>query len=109
MADIRLDYNFDLPPHVADVYYVKPERIGYFDDDEIDSDSPEFRGSDADEDGSSGDNDDGEEPGLRPPLYMHIVSQSVKTLKGGGQVVDVTIELPDLPEGDKYEMRLTKA
>ena len=40
---------------------------------------------------------------------MNVISQSAKTLKGGGQVIDVIVEFPDLNDGHKYEMRVTKA
>lgn len=41
------------------------------------------------------------------PEFITIVDQVVRTLPGGGQVVDVTIELPDLPGGDRYDIRVT--
>lgn len=108
MADEQLlDPTFHLPTGVKDVKYKEPDQFEVFvDPDEVEEtfdDSDEFSGADYD----SGDDDvDGE--GIYPPDYMEIVNQEVRTLPGGGQVVDITIELPDLEDGNKYDLRLTK-
>lgn len=112
MTDKKLDFNFDLPPEVAGLSYVSPDKTLNADDDfeEARESQIEFVGADPDEDGFSdhADDDSSESGKVYPPDYMNVVSQTVRTLKGGGQVVDVVIELPDLVGGDKYEMRLTK-
>lgn len=99
-----------MPPGVKDLEYsVEAEEgngsDGMLEFDEIEPDDGEFSGADADwgEESASGDQD---RP--YPPDYMEVISQVVRTLPGGGQVVDVTIELPDLESGTKYEVRVSK-
>lgn len=104
-----LNPNFHLPPGVKDVRFKTPEEFEvYYDPEsetEIDEDTEEFSGAD---EGYGDDDFSDDESELYPPDYMTIVGQTVRTLPGGGQVVDVTIELPDLEDGNKYDVRLTK-
>lgn len=108
-----LEYSFPMPPGVEGLEYRSPDDSEIDEDGEIteestDSDSSgEFSGAD---DYDDLDNTSTDEDVPSPPDYMTIVSQEVRTLKGGGQVVDVTIELPDLDnDGTKYDLRVTKA
>ena len=102
-----LDPSVHLPAGVKDVKYKDPDQFEVFiDPDEFEEnfeDSDEFSGSEYD----FGE-DDVDEGGIYPPDFMEIVDQTVRTLPGGGQVVDITIELPDLEDGNKYDLRLTK-
>ena len=106
--DTKLDFNFDLPPGVSDMSYKDFQTLGAFDEEEVNR-PDEFDGSDSDAGGVDTDNSAGEEGRVLPPSYMNVISQSAKTLKGGGQVIDVIVEFPDLNDGHKYEMRVTKA
>lgn len=111
---IVLDQIFRFPDAVKDVEYKDGEESEVWelleseDVDDLYVDTYEdFAGGDSEPDVA--DDADGEIDTLYPPDWMEIVSQSVKTLPGGGQVVDVIIELPDL-ESDaiKYDVRVTK-
>lgn len=106
-----LDYSFPMPVGLEGVSYRSPEDSEVDEEgmvtDEFDESTDEFSGSDDYDDLDSTSTD---EDLPYPPDYMTVVSQEVRTLKGGGQVVDVTIELPDLDdEGTKYDLRVTKA
>lgn len=107
--DQILDPTFHLPPGVKDVKYQDYDEIEVFvEPDELDGsddDMVEFSGADTELLETDELDDEG---GIYPPDTMTIVSQQVRTLPGGGQVVDVTVELPDLEEGNKYDMRFTK-
>lgn len=101
--DIFIRPEFHMPPGVKDLYYI--------DSDEVD-DHSEVGTWDVEDD--TGDSEfesefsSADENNPYPPDYLEIISQTVRTLPGGGQVVDVTIELPDLDEGDKYEVKVSK-
>lgn len=114
---IVLDQIFRFPDAVKDVEYKDGEESEVWellesedvDDlyvDTYEDSDDEFTGDESEPDVAD---DDGEIDTLYPPDWMEVVSQSVKTLPGGGQVVDVIIELPDL-ESDaiKYDVRVTK-
>lgn len=108
MSDKILDPSFHMPPEVAGLRYSEPDEFDEFDDsefsEEVDSSTDvEFSGSDVESDDATSDDNT-----PYPPDYMEIVSQTVRTLSGGGQVVDVVVELPDLDDGGRYETRLTK-
>lgn len=111
MADEEkvLDPTFHFPPGVRSIRYKGPEDDDDWNDsdelDESDEAPDEFSGPDIDEDGEDEDDENGRP---YPPDSFEIVSQTVRTLKGGGQVVDVTIEFPDLTSGSQYDLRLTK-
>lgn len=105
-----LEPSFHFPPGVRSVRYKGPEEDDdWYDPDESDEsdEAPdEFSGADFEDDDFWGDSD---EDGLPwPPDTFGIVSQEVRTLKGGGQVVDVVIEFPDLKSGSQYDLRLSK-
>lgn len=107
--DRIIEPSFHFPPGVRSVRYKGPEDDdGWDEPDESDesSDTPEeFYGSDMEESEEFEDDEDGKP---WPPDTFEVISQEVRTLKGGGQVVDVTIELPDLQSGSQYDLRLTK-
>ena len=48
-----------------------------------------------------------EEVALDSPDNITIISQRVIRSVGGGQVVEVTIEVDDVPGADNYELRVT--
>jgi hypothetical protein len=45
---------------------------------------------------------------LGAPDWFYIVSQTVRSTPGGGQVVDVLLEIEDKPGVVEYEVRITK-
>lgn len=110
MADEKvLEHSFHFPVGVKEVRYLTPEdREEWFDpedSEEYEFDSEDFSGADNEDESDDLYSDDG--PPL-PPDSIVIVSQEVRTLPGGGQVVDVTLEMPELSDGQQYDMRVTK-
>lgn len=120
MADndkIVLDQIFRFPDAVKDVEYKTGDESEVWEI--LESEDVESLYADTEDDTDGFDEDDGEPDAgdgdsgsvdtLYPPDWMEVVSQSVKTLPGGGQVVDVIIELPDLESDEiKYDVRVTK-
>lgn len=51
---------------------------------------------------------EGYEDGLYPPDIIGVVSQVVRQTSAGNQVVDVVIEVEDMPNALNYELRVTK-
>lgn len=45
--------------------------------------------------------------GLMPPNNIEIVEQRLRRNKGGKDVVDLIIEVEDVPGADEYEVRVT--
>lgn len=43
------------------------------------------------------------------PSYINIISQTVNTMPDGTQLVDVVIDIEDIPGADKYEVKIVKA
>lgn len=94
---VTVDPNFDLPAGVAGIGYVSPEEkeledsaIGYeIVEDEVDNPFTT--------------------PALRPPDYITVVSQVMRQATDGRFVVDVILEVDDMPTVTKYEVGITKA
>jgi len=63
---------------------------------------------DGEDDGPSDDTPDPDE-GLDTPTEMVILGQTIRTAPGGNQVVDVVIEVDEVPGATDYELRVTKA
>lgn len=96
----KIDRRLDLPPGLEDLEYEIEDDLTAYDTEEDESESPDYDLGDAYEETSG-------ESELFPPDYITIVSQTVRTLPGGGQVVDVVLDLPDPEEGYKYNIRST--
>lgn len=45
---------------------------------------------------------------LRPPAWLKLISQTVRKGPTGIQVVDIVIEVEDVPGVDDYQVRVTK-
>lgn len=103
--EIILEPNFQMPPDLANARYKEVEEADEsYDPDlseEVDEESDVFSGADDDESYD-------ESSEIYPPDWMIVESRTVRTLPGGGQVVDVVIELPDLDDGDRYEVKVSK-
>lgn len=59
-----------------------------------------------DEDDSSDGIDYSESPEI--PTILRVVSQTLRTDRGGKQVVDVVVEIEEGRDADKHEIRVTK-
>ena len=105
--NVELDHIFTAPEGVRGVGYKNPEESDlnveavntYINEDGIivqESETPEDYSTTT------------EDNVPLPPDGFTLVSQRVRTLPGGGQVVDAIIEVDDLPEGYKYEVRIDK-
>jgi hypothetical protein len=53
-------------------------------------------------------NEDEVDDELGVPGYFEIVEQVVRTGPDGSQVVDIVIEIEDVPEAEDYQVRVTK-
>lgn len=61
-----------------------------------------------DEDDNSDLDEDGGDDGSTPPNSIQIVQQTVRTAPDGRQVVDIVIEVEDVPGALNYDIRVTK-
>lgn len=86
---IVVDPNFYIPADVEDIVH-DPLYDPYQDEYE----------------GAEGDNADN--VGLTAPVVVEIVSQKLRTVKGGTQVVDVVIEVSSIDGAKDYEHRTAK-
>lgn len=73
------------------------------DEGEVDAEDSEFFEDDAIEE------DDVSEDEPEVPQDIQIISQTVRTGPDGSQVVDVVIEVDDVPDAVQYDVRVTKA
>lgn len=111
-----LDPNFFLPPGVVDLRYINEEDVS---DSMNDVSVDPSAGDTLDEIGGAvidvGDGEvlptDGQPTTnyLQAPSTMSIVSQTVKVAPDGRFVVDVVIDVEDVPGAANYEVRLSKA
>jgi hypothetical protein len=104
-----IDPNFFLPPNVYDFRYVDSDQAG--------SDSP----TDAEDNTVEGDpivNPESdttidtapeENSQLPIPYSITVVSQTVKAAAGGGYLVDIVIDIPDMSGVESYDVAVTKA
>ena len=62
------------------------------------------------ESGPEGVDDDGGVPReeMATPLVTGIISQTIRTSPGGNQVVDIVIEVEDIPGAINYDYRIAK-
>src|SRR5690242_20504265 len=89
-----LDPNFFLPPNVVDLRYVNDQDTdGLYPDDDLSEDTDPDTGETTDSDLSVGN----ENPALTPPANITIISQTVRPVSGGSYVVDVVIDVEDVP------------
>lgn len=100
----EIDPNLDLPVELKNVKYVVPAE-------ELDVPDPEAV-IDIQEETLSDDDSELDEPfieqELDAPSSLTIVSQTVRTAPDGRQVVDIVIEVEDIPGALNYELRVTK-
>lgn len=111
---VSVDPNFSLPPGVKDLSYNNPD----------DKTDPSLERSEAtgeviafeydeiwlgESDESSGD-DDSNNPSnqLLPPDYVTVVQQVMRQTSDGRYVVDVILDVEDIPGVTGYEVGLTK-
>ena len=100
--EVVLDPNFFLPPGVTGMRLEtleergrkSPAGLNQGGDEVIDQ---EFNFDNPDLDTS-----------LRPPSWIKVISQTVRKGPTGIQVVDVVIEVEDVPGVDDYQVRVTK-
>jgi hypothetical protein len=101
----ELDPNLDLPPDLKNVTFTKPTN------DEVISGEV---GAEIDvqietlDDDSSIINEDEPADNLDIPGSFSIVSQTIKTGADGRQVVDVVIDVEEVPGATNYNVRVTK-
>lgn len=104
---IYLDPNQPRPEGLTDVFY--PEDGVHDPSEYADTESEiDYQEDTYDDDDSELEEDEvGDE--LDVPGSFEIVSQTVKTGPDGSQVVDVVIEVEEVPGAVKYEVRLSRA
>ena len=111
---VTVDPNFSLPPGVADFQYINPDdstdpalersettgEVIAFEYDEI------WLGDDSE----SNDDGDSNNPStqLLPPDYVTVVSQIMRQTSDGRYVVDVILDVEDIPGVTGFEVGLTK-
>ena len=111
---IEIDPNFFLPPNVVDMRYVNQEDANLDSATTRDSDTGEVVNYDYDDLSYSEDAGDGTDPVgsapivVAPPDAVTVVSQQVRQTADGKFVVDVILEVDDVPGAVNYDVRLTK-
>lgn len=110
---VTVNPNFDLPPDLINLRYENIEEdydnVFAQRDSEVEAvvEYEDFYGDESsDEYGSE---PDGTGAGIRPPDYISIVSQVARQTTDGRYVVDVIIDVEDLPNVLGYEVGITKA
>lgn len=110
---VTVNPNFDLPPDLINLRYENIEEdydnVFAQRDSEVEAvvEYEDFYGDESsDEYGSE---PDGTGTGIRPPDYISIVSQVARQTTDGRYVVDVIIDVEDLPNVLGYEVGITKA
>lgn len=100
-TDAVIDPNFFLPPGVIDMRYSTEQDVSseddYTSDEEVDVTVVEV-----------GVTDNSQADTLTPPDNITIISQTVKISPDGHEVVDVVLEVDDIPGVTSYEVRLAK-
>jgi len=109
-----IDPQFFLPPNVYDIRYIDKddisdgeENITEFSDPDSVTDELVIDTPDEDETWSS----------ITPEVHdtlpipegLTVVSQTVKTSVGGGYLVDIVVDIPDLPGVETFDVAVTKA
>jgi hypothetical protein len=116
MADKKdetyIDPQFFLPPGVFDIKYAPGNEVN------SEENATEFSDYDSgDSEVTETANDDDTWASVTPesnsvlpiPDTITIVSQTVKAAAGGGYLVDIVIDVPDLPGVENYDVAVTKA
>lgn len=102
--EIVVDPNFYVPPGITDVRTQTNEERGA-----IQPGSRGVEGGDGIDIEYTFDNPDLDPAGmLRPPAWMKVISQVVRQGPAGQQVVDVILEVEDVPGADDYQVRVSK-
>lgn len=94
-ATLKVDRNFYIPDGLESVEYDSNDPTD-------DSAAEAVVGS------SEGGEAGGEGAGVLVPDRLKIISQTLRTNKGGEMVVDVVVEVPDVKGVIKYDLRVTK-
>ena len=102
---VVLDQNFTLPPNVVDVRYINESDMGGVSDTPVNDEE----GTVIIVDGSEDDGGVTTPNVISAPTSMTILTQKVGIAPDGRFVVDVEIEVEDIPGVSTFEVRLTKA
>jgi hypothetical protein len=110
---IEIDPNFFLPPNVVDMRYINLEDAGDSattrDDDgdivPVNYDNSDYYGS---EEESAEAGTGAVSPFISPPDTVVVVSQQARVTSDGRTVIDVTLDVQDVPGAVNYDVRLTK-
>lgn len=97
--EIALDPMFFIPDGMDEYVYVDTEDIFLDEDGQGISPDDSFLVDD--------DNDYSDRPGV-PKILGIVPPQVFRTTRAGNQVVDIVIEVEDIPGISKYEFRVTK-
>ena len=110
---VSVDPNFSLPPGVSDLGYTNPDdktdsSLERSDETgeviSVDYDEWEIGENEATDEGES--NNPGS--GLLPPDWVQVITQVMRQTSDGRYVVDVILEVEDIPGVTGYEVGLTK-
>ena len=104
--EIYVDPNFFLPPNVYDFRY--SEKQNGNDTPEVDTQQSEEVIVNPDGDGTTYSNPEST-AFLLIPESISVVSQTVKAAAGGGYLVDLVIEIPDMNGVENFDVAVTKA
>lgn len=109
--EVYIDPQFFLPPNVLDIRYVETDNL--VDEDESDDLTETESSTDTIIENSSGDvtwvdYTPEEHSELPIPDGLTFVSQTVKAAAGGGYLVDIVVDIPDLPGVETFDVAVTK-
>lgn len=98
----EIDQNFAIPDGLKDTFESNPVVDEYATDSDIDIqfETLQDESSELDSEQISGD--------VEPPETIEIITQEVRTAPDGRQVIDIIIEVEDVPGAVKYDVRITK-
>jgi hypothetical protein len=101
----ELDPNLDLPPDLKNIKFISnPDNNIEMGDATADID---IQSETLDDDDSLTD-DEAMVDVLEPPGSFQIISQTIRTGLDGSQVVDVVVEVEDVPGAVSYNVRVSK-
>jgi hypothetical protein len=108
-----IDPQFFLPPNVYDIRYVENDNVSEDEDTATEFVDSESVNPDPVEDASEDETWSPATPEshneLPIPDGLVVVSQTVKAAAGGGYLVDIVIDIPDLPGVENFDVAVTKA
>lgn len=104
---VTLDPNFFRPPNVIDLRYLDADDNKDFS--ESDSITAVEVSLPIDTPMDTGPVNDGSSPDLPIPDGITFISQTVRNPSGGAYLVDVVIDIPDIPGVDGFEVSVAKA